>query len=165
MRIRNPTLVFFDKIRQLLAALHTVTHAPGVWPFGYSMECNPQDCWKRTDGLWEARELLHGKDKQVFLWRIEPNYCCGGQPVYTGDRVARFLKNSETEKELHTHGEYSFVWCWSSPRMPTRFVWGMSVGPTRYELRWNGTVLASDTTKVGFRRQVEAVLRSREVKT
>jgi hypothetical protein len=159
---------FFREIDRLKRTLEEHTgfnRKEAVWPFGHSRECLPEACFKRPDGLWEAHDLLNPDQendrggygyKQIFLWRIKPNYCCQGQPVFSSDQEQAFLNESETEKILVTQDGYEIVWKWDTLIRPNQNIWGMKMGKTFYELRKNGKILAQDFTKAGFLRKVEA---------
>jgi len=126
-----------------------------VWPFTHDHECHRNQCKKRPDGLWERTQCqYHGaKDyKNVFLWRLFPNYCCWGRPVCTSDKQQEFLDKSETEKILLDEDGIQWVWKWSTVRLPTRVLWGMGMGPTYFEVRKGDEILLQSATKVGVTR-------------
>lgn len=149
---------FFKEIKRLKDLERKITRQKGVWPFGWSHECIPEDCFKRPDGLWEQREktnahLHHGGETVVFIWRVEPNYCIHGQPVVTHDRVLQYLVNSETEKLIVAEDGYEFFWKWDEVKRPTSTCWGMGMGKPYYEMRKDGNVLIQTQIKAEFLRQ------------
>ena len=153
---------FFKEIKRLKDLTHEITQQAGVWPFGWSNECNPCDCFKRPDGLWEQYNKInthmpHGGNIKIFLWRIDPNYCCAGRPIYTHDRQQQFLQNSETEKILVTQDNYEFVWKWNTIILPTTTCWGIKMGAPYYELRINGIIEIQTPIKAEFIRQYKAL--------
>jgi hypothetical protein len=155
---KNGPYKFFKEILRLKNLVNVTTGQEGVWPFGYAYECNPSYCFKRPDGLWQKNEkinthLPHGGSTVIFLWRLEPNYCCAGRPVYTADRVHQFLTNSETEKVILTIGDYTFSWKWDTVKMPTATCWGMKMGYPYYELRKGTSVLIQTEVKADFVRK------------
>lgn len=146
--LRKPALAFFRKVTALQVALEKMTglgkRPEDVWPFGNSRENTPEQCYLREDGLWQSHDLLRTGNKSplyrcIFLWRIHPNYCTGGRPIFTSDKVQLFMEKSETEKILITEGDFEFVWMWDTVRKPTENVWGMDMGPTFYVLRRKST--------------------------
>jgi hypothetical protein len=161
---------FFREVKRLKEVLEEHTgfnRKEAVWPFGHSTECLPKDCFKRPDGLWEAKKLLHPNQendrgghgyKRIFLWRVKPNYCTAGQPCFSADQEQAFLNESETEKILVAENDYEIVWKWNTFIRPNRNIWGMKMGEPFYELRKDGKVLVQDKTKAGFLRQVKGVI-------
>ena len=110
------------------------------WPFGFSHECSPKDCFKRDDGLWEQKKMIntHMKDGGsvvVFIWRVHPNYSCLGQPSSQNDNQLEFYEKSETEKVLFETDKLEFVWGWFDVIPPNRNIWGSSMGPTSFIVR------------------------------
>lgn len=153
---------FFREVKRLIDLEHTETRQKGVWPFGWSHESTPETCFKRPDGLWEGHKklnthLAHGGERVVFLWRVEPNYCTAGRPVYTADRFRQFLENSETEKILIAQDGYEFVWKWATVVPPTKICWGMKMGKCFFELRKDGNVLIQTPVKAEFLRKYKEV--------
>ena len=114
------------------------------WPFGYSHECLPEDCFKRDDGLWEQKKKInthmdHGGSVCVFIWRTHPNYCCAGQPSRLNKNQQEFYEKSENEKVLLQTDDLEFVWKWVEVIPPNRNVWGSRMGPTFFEVRDKNT--------------------------
>ena len=67
MKIVN---TFFKEIKRLKDVVSVATREKGVWPFGWSRECNFKDCFKRPDGLWQQyHDLNTGQNeyKVIFL--------------------------------------------------------------------------------------------------
>ena len=132
-----------------------------VWPFTHDHECHRNQCKKRKDGLWERTICKYQgakNHKNVFLWRLFPNYCCAGRPVCTSDVQQKFLDKSETEKILLDENGVQWVWKWSTVRTPTRILWGMGMGQTYFEIRKGDQVLAQQITKIGVQRAYKELI-------
>ena len=132
------------------------------WFVTSSMECAPEDCFKREDGLWEQKEKINthidGGQIKIAIWRLHPNYCCAGRPVYSHEAVKEFRAKSEMEKVLLVEDGYEFVWLWREVIMPTKNVWGMSMGPRFFQLRKDGKILVEDDRKSAFKRDCDLAI-------
>jgi hypothetical protein len=157
----NPITRFFNAIKKLEKAAnirHTDPEArEKYWFYTNSIDCKIDECFKREDGLWEQKDKInthmpHGGQIKIGIWRIEPNYCCHGRPIYTPGKVQEYLDKSETEKVLYVHNGYEFVWKWDYFDMPTDICWGLRQGPRFFELRKDGEILVQSDKKTVFRR-------------
>jgi hypothetical protein len=165
--MKNPTNQFFKKVKALEDAADLWKKArkdPSIrekyWFVTSDMECAPKDCFKRDDGLWEKKEKInthcsHGGQIVIAIWRLWPNYCCFGRPSYP--KVDTFREESETEKILHTHAGYQFVWGWDEVILPTSICWGMRKGPCWFQLRKDGEVIVQESSKAAFKRACNPV--------
>jgi hypothetical protein len=165
----KPVNAFLKEVKRLEARARELTwpqdDTDHVWPFAHDHEANPEDCFKREDGLWELNERINTHiqrgnslpgSRVVFIWRTHPNYCTAGRPCYTSEQTATYMRESETEKVLVSEGGYEYVWRWDTFKGPTEVVWGMQMGPTFFELRKDGKEVLRADTKAAFKRAVEA---------
>lgn len=164
MKTKNPAKEFIKKVDELCKLERKLTDSngsstPEFWPFGWEHESNPEDCFKREDGLWELKHKINTHSKNggyrvVFIWRIHPNYCCGGQPCSTNKNQVEFYDKSETEKVLYETDTLEFVWKWYDVIRPTDTCWGSRMGKTYFEVRDKETkiVLVSQDKKAPFLR-------------
>lgn len=182
----NPAREFLRRVKALVDAENALTdskwdagkkeyHQRGedgrnYWPFGFSHECFPEDCFKREDGLWEQKKMIntHMKDGGsvcVFIWRLHPNYSCQGQPSSQNENQLEFHDKSETEKVLLETEELEFVWKWVEVIPPNRNIWGSTMGPTFFEVRDKKTkvVLIQSASKAALLRDYKEYLSSRSV--
>ncbi len=145
----NPAREFLRRIKSLcdnvsdLTGYHwdeekqtsTEKHPDGnyYWPFGFSHDSLPKDCFKREDGLWEQNNKINTHSKcggyvLVFLWRIHPSH----RGIATWSEV---YEKSEREKVLYETEDLEFVWRWEKVILPTECVWSCTMGPTFFEVR------------------------------
>jgi hypothetical protein len=113
-----------------------------VWPFTFDHDIAEKDCFKRPDGLWEAKQPHYNKDRFVFIWRNHPDvYCTAGRPCRTSDKVQELYEGSETEKLIHEQDGLQFFWTWKKFRNPTETHWGHKPTDHHVEVRKDGKVL------------------------
>lgn len=157
----NPISRFFNEIKKLeKASMIRHTHPETrekYWFSTNSIDCKANECFKRDDGLWEQKgkintHMPHGGQIKIGIWRIEPNYCCAGRPIYSSKQIREYLDKSETEKILHVYNGYEFVWSWDYFDMPTKDCWGLRQGERFFELRKDGEILVRVKYKTVFRR-------------
>ena len=151
----NPINKFFKELKRLDDALNQHRFKDGIIATR-DHDCKYNECEKFDDDLW-----IHRKERQsdiIFLWRIEYNYCCFGRPTYTSSKQKEIFCKSETEKILHTHDGYEFVWCWDTFDQPTRICWGLKPANFHYELRKDGEVIVSSSVKTAFKKECSEVL-------
>jgi len=99
-------------------------------------ECALKDCHLGPDGMWITNEKTStdGCGNYInydrFLWRIEPNYCCRGKPMYTADDRYKLFKASETKKTIISSNNHSICieWFEFDQKFPTENVWGLKMG-------------------------------------
>jgi len=173
---RNPAREFIRRYEALIQAEDTLTSSRWLgkgkgythqqedgeyyWPFGYEWECDPDDCFKREDGLWQKKERINKHTQPggyivAFLWRTHPNYSAYGKPSCTNKSQESFYEKSETSKTLFSTEDFDFVWAWYEPRRPTDICWASSVGQTYFEVRdkKTQTVLVRASTRTAFIRE------------
>jgi hypothetical protein len=162
----KPENYFFKEIKKLHDIADDLIHSDDgekYWPFYFNHEATEEECFKRPDKLWQLKENIYtGRNTDhnrsyivIFIWRIAHNYCTGGQPIYNSVKKARILQASETEKIIHTHKGYEFVWMWDYFDPPTKNVWGLRQGETYYVLRKNNKTLIKSPTKADFKRKFQ----------
>jgi len=165
----RPENLFLKRIKELQGTAEqycglSANTQDKYWPFYDSYEALEKDCFKREDGIWQLNYKINthikGGSTVLFIWRIAPNYCCHGQPLYTEDKIQEFLKQSETEKVLLIHKDYEFVWTWNEFHRPTRNIWGLKKGPDYLVLRKNGEILVKTQVKKHFLETVHRILTS-----
>tara|TARA_R110002020_G_scaffold475286_1_gene709421 strand:+ start:75 stop:590 length:516 start_codon:yes stop_codon:yes gene_type:complete len=167
----NPVNKLFKEVKKLEDSLKSINSnhpfssngEKQIWTKFYH-DCEPKDCFKRDDGLWETPpEVYNGNKvrKFVFIWRYHPNYCYRGRPHYTHTEQLEFIDKSETEKVLHTYEGYELGWAWDEISGPTNIVWGMSPTGWHYFLRKDGEILVSTPVKKHFKEYVEEELEER----
>jgi hypothetical protein len=168
----NAVNEFFRKVKRLKAALEKQTgfnRPRDNWPFGWSAECNPEDCFKRPDGLWQQKKRINthmteeGASEpghvKIFLWRVKPNYCTAGRPCFDANKKAAFLQESETTKVILTRDGYEWVWRWETVQLPTENVWGMKMGEAFFEVRKVGEDYGERSkTMAGLKRKMSTLL-------
>jgi hypothetical protein len=135
--------------------------------FYSTYDCNPDECFKRDDGLWQLNRRVnchnygcgHSRGHlAAFLWRIAPKfYNTSGQPCYSFDQEKEFMEKSETEKVLVSHNGFEYIWRWNTFNRPNRNIWGLTKGPSFFELRKDHAFYARSAVKADFLRQVSSL--------
>jgi len=156
---KSPVNEFLSKVEALKKAADSLDRDK-YWPFSFEHDEAEANCFKREDGLWESKEKHYSGVTYAFIWRTAPKfYCCAGQPCYTADDEARYMKESETEKVLLVRDGFEYVWRWNTFHRPTKNIWGLRQGPTFFELRKDGASLIRVDKKATFQRLVNQYLK------
>lgn len=133
------TLIFAENILKRIDAAfpHTVFFPEKFkesWfeSIDYYYECKVENCRMDTDGLWvmdvpQTRGSHYHQKK--FYWRIEPNYCTAGRPIYTSDEIADIFAKSETKKDIVKMYKSQICLEWDGFDMPTETCWGLRKRP------------------------------------
>jgi len=163
-----PENEFLRRVQKLKDTLENIVgfgrpNREDYWPFGFEHESKIEDCFKRDDGLWQLKKNINQHDYGcghcrgnivIFIWRIEPNYCCAGQPCFSAQEVHDKFVKSETRKILLSHDGYDYVWRWAEFLYPTSNHWGLRQGPTFFEMCKDGKCLVRAEKKTEFKRKV-----------
>jgi len=109
-----------------------------------SYECSLKDCRLNADGLWITNKLTStdGRGNDInynrFFWRIEPNYCAYGKPMFDAEKIYKLFKASETKKVLVETGKGSVCLEWFEFLYPTKTCWGLRQGPVHITVYEDG---------------------------
>jgi hypothetical protein len=123
--------------------------------YRFDYECQPDECFKRPDGLWQLNHLDHNGHIPVFLWRLGSKYCCTGHPIYTSENYDKMYKASETRKLIQEIDGLSFYWTWENWNPPTETLWGATMTPPFVQVYRGGRILFNSSR---FEKEAKAEL-------
>jgi len=112
----------------------------------YSMEGRDiPDSVEKSGHTWTWWE--RGKEQRA-IWKLSPRSYSGyGRPIYPPHMLKEMLEESETEKILHTHEDYEFVWLWDEWAYPHPNYWGVAPAAYYYVIRKGGEEVYRTTYK------------------
>jgi hypothetical protein len=104
----------------------------------FEYEAKESDCTLDVDGFWKLNKPNHNNQRVKFFWRIEPNYCTGGRPLYLDEDIKKFYKNSETRKSILKLEKSEICLEWDGFDSPTETCWGLRMKPIYVTIYENG---------------------------
>jgi len=117
-------------------------------------EATVDQCTLDSDGLWVLNEPNHNNHLVKFFWRIEPNYCTAGRPLYDTDMVNTIFNNSEHKKSILKFKESEVCLEWFGFNPPTDTCWGLRKKPTNVTIYHNGTQIFCVELGKGWKKQL-----------